>query len=177
MLGLLYHHATLLPLILIATFNAPIFTNAILKNLKKMKKIKVYISGKIGEEVISEATRQKFARAERMLRAKGYEVFNPCNAAWQRVLKRGHVTQLFEEGGMKASAIPYYDYCLLRDLMALSTKDAVYFLQDWDKSSGANTEHSFAMATGKRLLWERLEDAQIFHDDDEKPEDVWLPMN
>lgn len=38
MLGLLYHHATLLVLILIVTYSAPIFTNAILKNMKKMKK-------------------------------------------------------------------------------------------------------------------------------------------
>lgn len=30
----------------------------------------IYISGKIGEEVISEATRQKFAKAEEMLKAK-----------------------------------------------------------------------------------------------------------
>ena len=35
--------------------------------------MRVYISGKIGEEVISEATRQKFERAERMLE----EHFNP----------------------------------------------------------------------------------------------------
>jgi hypothetical protein len=36
MLGLLYHHATLLALILIVTFSAHIFTNAILKNQKTM---------------------------------------------------------------------------------------------------------------------------------------------
>lgn len=36
MLGLLYHHATLLVLILIVTFSAHIFMNAILKNMKKM---------------------------------------------------------------------------------------------------------------------------------------------
>jgi hypothetical protein len=29
--------------------------------------MRVYISGKIGEEVLSEATRKKFARAEKML--------------------------------------------------------------------------------------------------------------
>ena len=34
MLGLLYHHATLLVLILIVTYSAPIFTNAILKYMK-----------------------------------------------------------------------------------------------------------------------------------------------
>lgn len=40
MLGLLYHHAILLLLNLIATFNAPIFTNAILKNVM-MKNLKI----------------------------------------------------------------------------------------------------------------------------------------
>lgn len=39
MLGLLYHHATLLVLILIVTYSAPIFTNAILKNMMKMNKV------------------------------------------------------------------------------------------------------------------------------------------
>ena len=41
---------------------------------------KVYISGKIGEEVLSDATREKFARAEDMLRSKGYDVFNPTTS-------------------------------------------------------------------------------------------------
>ena len=34
-----YHHATLLALILIVTYSAPIFTNAILKNMMKMNKV------------------------------------------------------------------------------------------------------------------------------------------
>lgn len=33
--------------------------------------MKVYISGRIGEEVISDETRQRFAKAEEMLKAKG----------------------------------------------------------------------------------------------------------
>ena len=69
-----------------------------------------------------------------------------------------------------------YSFILLEDLQKLAKYDAVYFLEDWDKSPGANAEHSFAMATGKKILWQRLEDAQVFHDDDEKPEDVWLPI-
>ena len=39
MLGLQYLLATLLALILIVTFSAHIFTNAILKNMKKMNKV------------------------------------------------------------------------------------------------------------------------------------------
>ena len=48
-----------------------------------MKK-KVYISGKIGEEVLTEATREKFAKAEKMLRSKGYDVFNPTTSGLGR---------------------------------------------------------------------------------------------
>ena len=140
--------------------------------------MKVYISGKIGEEVISDATRQKFARAEAMLKAKGYEVFNPCDEKWENLLNGEYATdRLFKCRFLDGTFPDFYTYVLLRDQMVLSTKDAVYFLEDWDKSPGANAEHSFAMATGKKLLWQRLEDAQVFHDDDEKPEDVWLPID
>jgi len=115
--------------------------------------MKVYISGKIGEEVISDYTREKFEAAEEMLQSMGHEVFNPCNAAWQRVLKRGYENELFEKGGMKASTIPFYDYCLLRDMMALSAKDAIYFLPDWLDSPGAKAEHAFAIATKKKIFY------------------------
>lgn len=139
--------------------------------------MKVYISGKIGEEVISEATRQKFARAEEMLKAKGYEVFNPCDEKWQRLLKREYEHDKYINSKWVDGEFPsFYAYALLRDQMVLSTKEAVYFLEDWDKSPGANAEYSFAMAAGKKLLWQDQWDAQVYHDDDEKPEDVWLPI-
>lgn len=139
--------------------------------------MRVYISGKIGEEVISDATRQKFARAEEMLKAKGYEVFNPTNEKWQQLLKDDYERQYYDrEMKIPANAAKFYTYCLLRDLMAMSLYDAVYFLEDWDKSPGANVEYSFASATGKKMLWQRLEDAQVFRSDDEKAEDVWLPI-
>ena len=139
--------------------------------------MKVYISGKIGEEVISDATRQKFARAEKMLRAIGYEVFNPCDEKWENLLKEEYATdRLFKRGFLDGTFPDFYSYALLRDQMVLSTKDAVYFLEDWDRSPGANSEHSFAMATGKKLLWQRLEDAQVFRNDNETAEDVWLPL-
>ena len=156
-LGLLYRHVTLLPLILIVTFSVLIFTNAILKNMKMMK---VYISGKIDVAVISEADRQKFARAEEMLKAKGYEVFNPTNEEWQQHLKEQYDIQYYDrEMTIPANAASFYTYCLLRNLMAMATKDAVYFLDDWDKSDGSRTEHSFAVATCKRLFFQDRKDA------------------
>ena len=136
----------------------------------------IYISGKIGEEVISEGTRRKFARAEEMLKAKGYEVFNPCDERWQRTLERGYNDDQYVKSPWLTGMFPdFYSYCLLRDLMVLSTKDAIYFLDDWDESNGANVEHSYAMAAGKKMLWQRLEDAQVFHGDNETADDVWLP--
>lgn len=132
--------------------------------------MKVYISGKIGEEVISEATRQKFAKAEEMLKAKGYTVFNPTSEGWQTYLS------------VVWSAVPSvvrtdkYSFILLEDLKKLAKYDAIYFLEDWDKSPGAGSEHSFAMATGKKMLWQRLEDAQVFRNDNETAEEVWLPI-
>lgn len=138
--------------------------------------MKVYISGKIGEEVISDATRQKFARAEEMLKAKGYEVLNPCTKEWQDDLK-SYYTQILSYYIFSKRIPDFYNFALIYDEIRISNCDAVYFLEDWDKSPGANAEYSFAMAIGKKLLWQRLEDAQVFHDDDEKPEDVWLPID
>lgn len=176
MLGLQYHLATLLALILIVTYSVPIFTNAILKNMKKMKKMKFYISGKIGEEVISEATRRKFAKAEAMLKSKGFEVFTPTCEEWQR-----HVRVMYEkdrnakEPWLEGKFPDLYGYTILRDLMVLSTKDAIYMLADWTKSDGANVELDFACATGKQIFWENKEDALVFGDDDNNY-NVWLPI-
>ena len=125
--------------------------------------MKVYISGKIGEEVISEATRQKFARAEAMLKAKGYEVFNPSDEKWENLLGGEYETdRLLKCRFIDGSFPDFYAYALLRNQMVLSTKDAVYFLEDWDKSSGAGSEHSFAMATGKKILFASREQAALY---------------
>lgn len=138
--------------------------------------MRVYISGKIGEEVISDATRQKFARAEEMLKAKGYEVFNPCDERWQKVLRREYEHDKYVESPWLTSKFPdFYAYCLLRDLMVLATKDAIYMLADWTESGGANVELDFARATGKQLFWESKEDALVFNNDEDHY-NVWLPI-
>lgn len=138
--------------------------------------MRIYISGKIGEEVICEATRQKFAKAEEMLKAKGYEVFNPTSADWQVHLKLSYTKdKQFFQPYIDGYIQDFYGYVLLRDLMALSIKDAIYMLADWTKSDGANVELDFARATGKQIFWENKEDALVFGDDD-KNYNVWLPI-
>lgn len=122
--------------------------------------MRIYISGKIGEEVISDATRQKFDRAQKMLEEKGYGVFNPCDERWQRMMRREYEGDSYVKSPWLTGKFPdFYSYVLLRDLMVLSTKDAVYFLEDWHKSPGADTEYTFAKATGKRLYFQDRHDA------------------
>lgn len=115
--------------------------------------MKIYISGKIGEEVISEATRLKFAEASDFLADLDLFVFNPSNEAWQRELKRGYEEQAFPHG-IPANSISFYEYVLLRDLMVLSLYDAIYLLSDWEDSPGAKSEYAFALATKKRIFFE-----------------------
>lgn len=138
--------------------------------------MKFYISGKIGGEVISDATREKFAKAEEMLKAKGHIVFNPCDERWQRILKREYEHDSYVKSPWLTDKFPdFYAYCLLRDLMVLSTKDAIYMLADWTESDGANVELDFARATGKQLFWESKEDALVFRNNEEHY-NVWLPI-
>lgn len=127
--------------------------------------MKVYISGKIGSEVITPEIKQKFGKAEEMLKAKGFEVFNPVSDKWQETLKRNYEKdRTAEEPWINGKFPDFYTYCLLRDLMVISTKDAVYFLDDWDSSNGAGTEHSFAIACGIKMFWQSEADARICWD-------------
>ena len=121
--------------------------------------MKIYISGKIGEEVISDATRRKFARAEEMLKAKGYEVINPASQKWQDLLR---CSMLFEE--RKGHYVgDSYSFALVTDLLSIwEDCDAVYFLKDWMLSPGANAEYDFAWAIKKRMLFAKRDDACIY---------------
>ena len=114
--------------------------------------MKVYISGKIGEEIISEETREKFDAAEKMLLDKGYIVFNPTGQVWVYGLQENHRYAVRTIG--KDVVMPFYDYCLLKDLQKLAQCDAIYMLKDWRMSPGARAEHAFAEAVGKRFFFE-----------------------
>ena len=133
--------------------------------------MRIYISGKIGEEVISDATREKFARAERMLEKHFNPEFdmivNPASEAFQDTMR-----QAFEWRELRRN-LPDI---LLYDLQWLRTCDAIYMLEDWTDSDGANVELDFARATKKRIFWEREEDAQLNSEDFNNYEDAWLPI-
>ena len=116
--------------------------------------MRVYISGKIGEEVTSEATRQKFAKAQKELEAKGYEVFNPTCEKWQHHLIQGYGKDIQQTLAPPGGPISKYAYFLLRDQMALATKNAIYMLKDWTQSHGARAEREFALANGIQVIYE-----------------------
>lgn len=130
--------------------------------------MKVYISGKIGEEVLSEATRQKFAKAEQMLKAKGFETFNPTTSGLG-----AHAESLAKAADYKTT---FYQEILLCDLAQLAQCDAIYMLADWSLSNGANVELDFAVATGKKRFWELEEEAKVFCDDAGNYTDTWMPI-
>ena len=116
--------------------------------------MRVYISGKIGEAVISDTTRKKFAKAQKELEAKGYEVFNPTSEEWQNHLMIGYGKDIQQTMSLGCGTMSKYAYFLLRDLMALATKDAIYMLKDWTKSFGARAEREFALANGIEVIYE-----------------------
>lgn len=113
--------------------------------------MKVYISGKIGEEVISDETRAKFAAAAKTLRQRMLRVFDPTTPEWVRRLKaeKEHVERFLGNG-----EISFYEYCLLKDIEKVSRCDAIYMLADWRRSPGARVEYAFAEAVGKRFFFE-----------------------
>ena len=109
---------------------------------------RIYISGKIGEEVISEATRQKFAKAEELLKeCFGEEkivVINPACDYIQDALKMHY--------SMKG-VNPWYEETLLYMLHWLESCTAIYMLPDFLDSPGAKAEHAFAIATKKKIFY------------------------
>jgi hypothetical protein len=106
--------------------------------------MRVYISGKIGEEVLSEATRQKFARAEELLLARGFDVINPASEKYQEMM----------DVDFRIRQMPKtYADCILFDLQWLRTCKAIYMLSDFLDSKGAKAEYAFAIAIGLQVYY------------------------
>ena len=101
--------------------------------------MKVFISGPMSG--YEDFNRPAFMNAEKLLKAGGFDVFNP---AWINV---GWPTE--DEG--------YYTAWQSRELLsidihALSYCDAIYHLRGWDESSGARLEHDYAVKANIPML-------------------------
>ena len=114
--------------------------------------MKIYISGKIGEMVISDKTREKFEKAEKRLKAEGHEVINPACHDFQ-VMVTTWVDAIVDSGFDQ----DYYAETLLQDLDWLKKCDAIYLLSDYQDSPGALVELAFARAIGIDIIYEDVE--------------------
>ena len=114
--------------------------------------MKAYISGKIGEDEISEATRNKFLNAAKVLANEGYEPFDPSATLWVEYLKTSYAREEHVQALMGKQLPDFYAYCLLTDMMALTKMDAICMLPDWESSPGAKAELAFAQAIGLKVF-------------------------
>ena len=102
------------------------------KNIPTVSK-KFYISGAISHLDLDER-RAAFAEAEALLKAKGYEVFNPFkNGVSQEAHWRKHMRV---------------------DLAALPLCDAIYLLDGWETSKGAKLEFDVASTCGLKIYYQ-----------------------
>lgn len=110
--------------------------------------MKVYISGKIEDEVMSDATRQMFSKAENTLTSKGYEVFNPASD-WLRV--RASILEGIRYRDCRKRS---FDECRLAlGINELSFCNAIYMIGSFMGSPSAIAEYYFALATGKQFFF------------------------
>ena len=95
--------------------------------------MKIYISGAItGTNDFME----RFAKAERELTYIGYSVVNPAKVN----------AQLPEDTN--------YDEYMKMCFCMLDMCDAIYMLNGWEESRGANREYGYAIAKGKEVIFE-----------------------
>ncbi|MBP1631189.1 MAG: ATPase involved in replication initiation [Bacteroidetes bacterium] len=102
------------------------------KKTQRQHKPKCYISGKISGLDFAEV-KEKFARAEKEVRALGYIPINP--------LKNGVKTEAWGDH-------------LTKDIADLNCGQAVYFLTDWEDSDGAKIEHIFSANSKKKMIYQ-----------------------
>ena len=92
---------------------------------------KIYISGKITGDP---NYREKFAKAEEEVKAKGYMVMNPA---------------ILPEG------FSWVDYMEISFAM-MKACDAIYLLEDWEDSAGACLERQKARDDGLTIFYQKV---------------------
>lgn len=115
----------------------------------------IYISGKMGEKVLSKETKKKFKVAQDKLAKEGWAVVNPASGVFQKSAQK-HVKQ--EEKRWKdwdLGHFDWYSWMLMWDLHNLALADAIYLLKDWATSPGATAEYYYAKACNKEIIFEK----------------------
>ena len=111
----------------------------------------IYISGKIGERNISDSTRKKFERIQKMLEDEGHQVFNPASKERESYLEMWLKGQ---KPYLQNHNISNYAEILRMNLLMLVQCDAIYMLPDFLDSPGAKAEHAFAIACKKQIFYD-----------------------
>ena len=93
--------------------------------------MKIYISGAITS---NPNFKEHFNRAEKILKADGYEVINPTMVELPQ-------------------SCSHADYMKV-DLALLDLADGIYMLKNYEKSKGACMEYGYALAKDKVILFE-----------------------
>ena len=114
----------------------------------------IYISGKMGEKVLSEATVKKFEAAQNKLVAEGWAVINPASPVFQRDAQKEVKIEEKKWKHLDLGEFDWYAWLLLWDMHSLALCDAIYLLSDWQDSPGATAEYYYAKACGKVIVFE-----------------------
>ena len=142
-----------------------------------MNNMKFYISGKIGKEIPSPETLAKFKEAEDMLKAKGFDTFNPTTSGLgdlAELLTRFRLSlhqEITDEDIQKRRMRNWYECILALDIEELTFCDAIYMMSDYMESPDSRVELAFALATGKQIFFASREHAVLYL------EDVWRAGN
>lgn len=114
----------------------------------------IYISGKMGEKVLSEATVKKFEAARNKLLEEGWAVIDPASEVFQEEAKKEVEIKQKKWQNIEYVEFDWYAWMLLWDMHTLAIADAIYMLKDWRTSPGATAEYYYAVACGKEIIFE-----------------------
>lgn len=114
----------------------------------------IYISGKMGEKVLSEATVKKFEVAQEKLVNEGWAVINPASPVFQRDAQKHVEIESKKWQQLEHGEFDWYAWLLLWDMHSLALCDAIYLLKDWTQSPGATAEYYYAKACKKEIVFE-----------------------
>lgn len=121
----------------------------------------VYISGKMGEKVLSDATVKKFEVAQNKLVSEGWAVINPASQVFQRDAQKHVKIEEKKWQHLDFGEFDWYSWLLLWDMHSLALCDAIYMLKDWQDSPGATAEYYYAKACGKEIILEDKESNEL----------------
>jgi hypothetical protein len=122
------------------------------KKVKKKARLRCYLAGPM--RGIPKFNFPAFDKAARTLRKKGWVVFNPADKDRQKYgrkindSKTGDLDEATKKHGFSLRE------ALCADLMFICLHaNAVAMLPGWERSAGANAEHSTAVALGLRIIY------------------------